>query len=98
MTRHLSPIHRPFEDDSAAVESPVLTRMSKLAALDQRLFSGRPHSLGAGGASAAFSRGVDRALVEEIAEQLREGPFEAQEGDSEIRKWALEIIEAFEEK
>lgn len=97
MTKPLSPIHAPFEK-SEPTSNPPLSRMEKLAALDYRQLDGRKHSLGAGGASSVFSRAVDKALVDEIAEQLREGPFEAQEGDSEIRKWALEIIEAFEEK
>jgi len=72
-------------------------RIAKIANLDSRTLSGRSHSLGAGGASAVFARAVEQALRNEIAEQLREGPFEIQEEDSEIRRWAKEIIEVFSE-
>jgi hypothetical protein len=73
-------------------------RITRLANLDSRPLAGRPHSLGPGGASAIFARAVEQALRDEIAEQLREGPFEISEEDSEVRRWAKEIIEVFSEE
>lgn len=97
MTRPLSPLHRPLEDgDPSAVMPPVPTRIDLLRALDQRILTSRPHSLGPGGASALFSQAVSKALVDDMAEQLREGPFEITGEDGEVRRWAKEIIEAFE--
>jgi hypothetical protein len=105
MVRTLSPIHSPLHPDDVmdkpvpyAVSSAASSRIEILAALDQCVLSGRKHSLGPGGASAAFARAVDKALIDEMAEQLREGPFEAQEGDSEVRRWAVAIVEAFREE
>lgn len=86
-------IDRSLEENDPKPVVP--SRISRLTALDQHVLDGRKHSLGAGGASALFSRAVEKALVDEIAEQLREGPFETQETDSEIRKWAAEIVSAF---
>ena len=106
MTRALSPIHAPLETDIVFPErpseepwpKPVPSRVELLAQLDHRVLSGRRHSLGAGGASSLFTAAVSKALIDEMAEQLREGPFESVESDSEIRKWAVEIIAAFEDK
>lgn len=89
MTRPLSPIHRPLDEPE-----PAPTRISRLAALDSRALSGRAHSLGPGGASSMFSRAVERALVEEMAGQLRGEPSSV----SEIGDWAAEIIAAFRER
>jgi len=91
-----SPIHRPLEDEEPVSAPP--SRIARLAELDQRILAGRPHSLGPGGASSLFSHAVNTALVNEMAEQLREGPFDTQEDDSDIRKWAGEIIVAFREE
>ena len=74
------------------------SRIARLATLDPRILAGRPHSLGPGGASALLSQAVSRALVDEMAEQLREGPFDLEEGSSELRKWAGEIVAAFGEE
>ena len=106
MTRPLSSIHAPLMTDDVVFPEfppeqpgppPVPSRTVLLAQLDARLLAGRRHSLGAGGASAAFSSAVGKALIDEIAEQLREGPFEISEEDGEVRRWAKEIIAAFEE-
>lgn len=98
MTRPLSPLHRPLEDDgfNPPITPSVPNRIDLLRALDQRLLADRSHSLGPGGASALFSQAVSKALVDEMAEQLREGPFETTSEDGEVRRWAKEIIEAFE--
>lgn len=98
MTRPLSPLHRPLEDgDLSAVTSPApFSRIDLLRALDQRVLASRLHSLGPGGASALFSQAVSKALVDDMAEQLREGPFEITGEDGDVRRWAKEIIEAFE--
>jgi hypothetical protein len=74
--------------------TPAPSRLDLLAQLDFCLLSGRRHSLGPGGASSIFSRAVDKALCDEIADQLRGG---SSGRDSEIGKWAAEIIEAFRE-
>ena len=88
-----SSIYRPLDfNEVVAVTSPSSTRIARLAALDHRVLSGNPHSLGPGGASSLFSRAVDKALVNEMAEQLREGPLKMDADASEIRKWASEII------
>lgn len=102
MSKPLSPIHRPLAigefapvDPEEAVAKdttpPIPSRISRLAQLDFHTLSGRQHSLGPGGASAMFTQAVQRALIEEMAEQLR--------GDvgsmSEIGNWAGEIIAAF---
>lgn len=101
MARPLSPIHSPLKPDDVesvdSVSAAPVSRITRLAALDRRLLSGRVHSLGAGGASALFAQAVSKALVDEMADQLREGPFEVGEGESEMRKWAAEIVTAFEE-
>lgn len=97
MTRPLNPIHRPLEEANPK-PAPPSSRFALLASLDSRVLSGRTHSLGAGGASALFSRAVDKALVDEMAEQLREGPFEVSEEDGDVRRWAKDIIEAFLEE
>lgn len=93
MSKPLSPIHRPLEDADPAPAPPV-SRISRLASLDRRVLSGHQHSLGPGGASALFARAVDRAMVEEMADQLR-GELGSRE--SEIGCWAAEIIAAFQE-
>jgi hypothetical protein len=97
--RALSPIHAPLDPADAPTPTPSIApppRIALLASLETRSLSGHPHSLGPGGASALFTRAVQKALVDEMAEQLREGPFEVKPEDSDLRRWALEIIEAFE--
>ena len=74
---------------------PPPTRIHKLAQLDSRLLAGTSRSLGPGGASAAYSNAVQKALVDEMADQLRGGTGEAL---SEIGRWAAEIIDAFREE
>jgi hypothetical protein len=101
MTKPLSPLHRPLipgeYDPVSTPPSPAPpSRIAVLASLDHRLLASRPHSLGPGGASALFSQAVFKALVDEMSEQLREGPFEITNEDGEVRRWAKEIIEAFE--
>ena len=99
MTRPLSPIHRPLEPDEPAepVAAPLLTRIEILAQLDRRVLHGRVHSIGAGGASSIFARAVDKALVEEMADQLRGLTRERKAEPTEIEKWADDIIAAFRE-
>ena len=98
MSKPQSPIHRPLDEvDLVPAPPSVPSSISRLAALDQYVLARRTHSLGPGGVSSIFSRAIEKALIDEIAEQLREGPFETQNGDSEIRKWAGAIIEAFSE-
>lgn len=92
MTRPLSPIHRSLDSDDVTPTAP--SRFTLLAQLDQRALSGRPFSLGPGGASSVFARAVERALVEEMAEQLRGRA----ESVSEVGRWAADIIAAFKEK
>lgn len=89
MTKPQSPIHRPLDD--AEPVDPIPSRIARLAQLDSHSLSGRQHSLGPGGASAMFTQAVQRALVEEMAAQLR-GQGEV---DSEIGVWAGRIIAAF---
>ena len=89
MTRPLSPIHAPLDADPPP-NPPALPRIARLAKLDSRPLSGLPRSLGPGGASSAFARAVDKALVDEMADQLREA--------GEIGKWAADIIAAFGEE
>jgi len=89
MTRPQSPIHRSLDD--ADPVDPIPSRIARLAALDSHSLSGRQHSLGPGGASAMFTQAVQRALVEEMAAQLRG----LDTGESEIGDWAGEIIAAF---
>ena len=88
-----SPIHRPIEDNDPPPVPPVHSRIGKLAQLNSRILSGTPRSLGAGGASAVFGQAVQKALLDEMVNQLRG----ADECDSEISKWAREIIAAFRE-
>lgn len=84
-----SPIHAPLEKEAML---PVPSRIQILSALDRRDLSGHKHFLGAGGASVVFNRAVEKALVDEIAEQLRG----REELDwNEVSMWAAEIIEAF---
>lgn len=97
MTRSLSPIHSPLDPEVVESTKAPLSRVARLTALDQYVLSNRVHSLGPGGASSAFSRAIDRALVDEIVEQLREGPFDIEEDSSGVRRWAAEIIAAFGE-
>lgn len=103
MNRPLSPIHAPLDPygehpgDRDPTYVPrglavVTSRLAQLAVLDQRPLAGRQHSLGPGGASAAFSRAVDKALVDEMAEQLRGRP----RGTGELATWAADIIAVFE--
>jgi hypothetical protein len=96
-----SPIHRPLDDADppaslppAAPPPPPASLIARRAALDQRPLHHRPFSLGPGGASSLFSRAVERALVEEMAGQLRGQVIS--EG-TEIGKWAADIIAAFKE-
>ena len=107
MPRPLSPIHAPLEvifpehppEEPGAPPVPAKqSRIARLAGLDSRILAGRKHSLGAGGASGLFAAAVQKALVDEMAEQLREGPFEGTSEDGEVREWALEIIDAFREE
>jgi len=93
MTKSQSPIHRPLDDVEPV--DPIPSRIARLAQLDSHSLSGRQHSLGPGGASAMFTQAVQRALVEEMAAQLRLSPVETEGYDSEIGKWAQAIIEAF---
>lgn len=104
MTKPLSPIHAPLDPDgsdfargptSAAEAVAIPSRIARLAQLDSHSLSGRQHSLGPGGASAMFTQAVQRALVEEMAAQLRLSPVETEGYDSEIGKWAQAIIAAF---
>ena len=74
--------------NSPAVPPP--TRISRLAALDQRLLSGTVRSLGPGGASAVYEQAVRKALIEDMADQLR--------AQGQIGQWAAEIIAAFREE
>jgi hypothetical protein len=90
MTRPLSPIHAPLDADPPSSPPPI-PRIARLAKLDSRPLSGLPRSLGPGGASSAFARAVDKALVDEMADQLRG----LDTGESEIGDWAGEIIAAF---
>jgi hypothetical protein len=100
MTKPLSPLHRPLDIiDASGTGEPYVPssspstppRIVRLAALDSHSLSGRQHSLGPGGASAMFTQAVQRALVEEMAAQLRGSA----ESVSEIGQWAWEIITAF---
>lgn len=95
--RPQSSIHRPLEES----EQPVapLPRVVRLAQLDIRRLASRVHSLGAGGASAVFGRAVEKALIDEMAEQLRCGRRGAVcESDGDIAMWAADIIAAFREE
>jgi hypothetical protein len=115
VARPISPIHAPIDVDGVGVihpESadpppvPPPTRISRLAALDSRVLAGTSRSLGPGGASAAYSNAVQKALIDEMAEQLRAGPgtygavatreLEKRGKLSEIGQWAAEIIAAFQ--
>lgn len=94
-----SPIQAPLESAQPSTSSSfVPARIARLSALDQRILGERKHSLGAGGASSVFTDGVRKALRDEIAEQLREGPFDPQGDDSDVRKWAADIVAAFREE
>ena len=93
MTKPLSPIHAPLDPDNPAATIVLPLRISRLAQLDSHVLSGRQHSLGPGGASAMFTQAVQRALVEEMAFQLRHSNV-GQPG-TEIGEWAFEIIAAF---
>lgn len=90
MSKPLSPIHAPLDTD---MTPPILSRISRLAQLDSHSLSGRQHSLGPGGASAMFTQAVQRALVEEMAAQLRG----VDTNESAISDWAWAIIESFRE-
>ena len=89
MTKPQSPIHRSLDDTDPV--DPIPSRIARLAALDSHSLSGRQHSLGPGGASAMFTQAVQRALVEEMAAQLR-GEVGSM---SEMGNWAGQIITAF---
>ena len=84
-----SPIHRPLEGSDLVPAPP--TRIARLVALDTRRLTGRRHSLGPGGASGAFTRAIEKALVEEMADQLRGKSV----SDGPIGDWAADIIAAF---
>ena len=94
MTRPLSPIHRPLDEEGVKpFEYPPASRVTRLAALDQHQLAGRAHSLGPGGASSVFARAVEKALIDEAADQMR---FDGENRpDTEIARWAAEIITAF---
>ena len=88
---------------------PAPTRISKLAALDSRKLAGTVRSLGPGGASAVYEQAVRKALVDEMAYQLRmsSGTYGAaatleleKRGvkRSEVGQWAAEIIAALKEE
>ena|ERR1700678_1380864 len=108
MARPLSPIHRPLDPviaDLVDKDPPPAppTRIAKLAALDQRILAGTSRSLGPGGASAAYSNAVQKALVDEMADQLRGRVMTGANttwppDSSEIGDWAAEIIAAFKEE
>jgi hypothetical protein len=110
MTRPLSPIHRPIDPEIAdLVEKPVQSRIARLAALDSRKLAGTVRSLGPGGASAVYEQAVRKALVDEMADQLRMSPgtygavatIELEKRGvkrSEIGLWAADIIAAFREE
>jgi hypothetical protein len=100
MTKPLSPLHRPLDiiDASDIGEPyvppsppPIPSRIARLAQLDSHSLSGRQHSLGPGGASAMFTQAVQRALVEEMAAQLRGADWR----ETDIGRWAAGIIAAF---
>ena len=96
MSKPLSPIHRSLDNSDP---EPALPRVVRLAQLDIRRLASRAHSLGAGGASAAFGRAVEKALIDEMAEQLRCGRRGAVcESDGDIAVWAADIIAAFREE
>jgi len=73
------------------------TRISRLAQVDQRVLAGTPRSLGPGGASAVYEQAVRKALVDEMADQLRFGVDMNKRLNSEIAWWAAEIVAAFKE-
>ena len=113
MARPLSHIHRPLDPviaDLVDKDPPPAppTRIARLAALDSRLLAGTPRSLGPGGASAGYEQSVRKALVDEMADQLRSGPgtygavataeLEKRGRLSEIGQWAADIIAAFKEE
>ena len=88
-----SHIHRPLEEVDPPAVPPVPTRIARLAALDSRKLVGTVRSLGPGGASAVYEQAVRKALVDEMADQLRgQG-----ESSGEIGVWAGQIIAAFRE-
>lgn len=100
MTKPQSPIHRPLDDNeelametASRLPAPPPTRTALLAQLDSRALSGRVHSLGPGGASSMFSRAVEKALVDEMAAQLRGNPVSSRD----VGWWARDIIAAFRE-
>jgi hypothetical protein len=110
MSKLQSSIHRSLDDDAMidTIRTVVPERIARLATLDQRLLSGNLRSLGPGGASAAYSNAVQKALVDEMADQLRAGPgtygavataeLKKRGKLSDIAQWAAEIVAAFEEK
>ena len=101
MAKPLSSIHAPLDiidttdtgEPYIPLAPPIPSRISRLAQLDFHVLSGRQHSLGPGGASAMFTQAVQRALIEEMVEQLRG----SSESVSEVGQWAAEIIAAFRE-
>ena len=92
-----SPIHRPLEDDADPSIVPTPTRIERIAQLDQRRVGGSSRSLGPGGASAAFANAVQKALVDEMADQLRNRKGPDVHRSTAIGAWAADIIAAFEE-
>jgi hypothetical protein len=102
-----SPLHRPLTPDgtellpspsSSPTPAPPASLIARRAALDSRPLHRRPFSLGPGGAASLFTRAVERALVEEMAGQLRGQVISGDSANaSEIGKWAADIIAAFKE-
>ena len=97
-----SPIHRPLEEVDPP-STPPPTRIARLAVLDSRKLAGTVRSLGPGGASAVYEQAVRKALVDEMADQLRgrvmTGANTTWPPDlSEIGQWAADIIAAFKEE
>jgi hypothetical protein len=103
MNKPQSSIFRPLGEldsvpDPSAAPPPPPSLIARRAALDPRPLHHRPFSLGPGGASSLFSRAVERALVEEMAGQLRGQVISGDSANaSEIGKWAADIIAAFKE-
>ena len=108
MARPLSPIHAPLDPETTTgpVDTPnpmaypppgappPHARITRLAELDMRVLAGRMHKLGPGAASLVFAEAVKKALVEETRDQL----LGKDASDSEMGRWAADIIDAFREE